>query len=375
MTLRRLAFAIGLLALALLVGFPFAERRAVGRRLVEDATWAASSTFERPPHRPSQLDGSVSSCLDARLVGATLTFAPIELFRSDGGTAWFEQQRTNVAAIRECLPEPRVGAFDSFGFDCFPPGRADHSLTMAVATTWLRHELTGALDGGDRLEACLDSAALERDGPALDGLIGSMLGATSAAETVGPCLEVLTRATAEQRAHAKTSLERIKGGQLPFSTVLRLERAAVTVSVLGNVLAAPDIARLPASARACVGTGEFTREHRFENWLLLPTHWRKLTDLERLSVADPLLDAPAVKTALENSLLEDWLHEPPSEHPRLARRYASVSRKTDALLALIQALDGGTPPTFPWMRLSVTETHVHLEVQLNDLWKTFDVDR
>lgn len=195
MTLRRLAIAIGLLALALLVVLPWAERRAVGKRIVEDATWAASSTFERPSHRPSQLDGSVSSCLDARLAGATLTFAPIELFRSDAGTdagtAWFEQQRTNVAAIRECLREPRVGPFDSFGSHCLPADRVEHSKAMLVAWSWLRLEVVGLIDGGSPLEACLDAAALERDGPALDGFTGAMVGAATAAESIGGCVEAL----------------------------------------------------------------------------------------------------------------------------------------------------------------------------------------
>lgn len=204
-----------------------------------------------------------------------------------------------------------------------------------------------------------------------------MLGARSAAETMGYCANVFTHASPQARAQAATWLHVIEDGQLPFSTVLRLERTTVTVNLLGAALDAAEVARLPASARACVDTGRPARgpKERIESWLLLPTYWQKTTDLERISVTDPLLESPAVRTALESSPLEDWLHEPPSDYPHFARRYANVSRKTDALLALLQALDGRTPPTFPWMKLSVTDAHVHLEVLLDEGWKTFDVDR
>ena len=199
----------------------------------------------------------------------------------------------------------------------------------------------------------------------------------SAAATLGSCLEFLTHATADQRASAVTSLELIRQGQIPFSTVLRLERAVLGVGVTGGDLQGADLARLPPAANACAGTLQLERgpKARLSNGLLMPTWCRKLVDLERISVTDPLLESPAVRAALENSPLEDWLQEPPSEYPRFARRYANVSRKTDALLALLQALDGRTPPTYPWMKLSVTDAHVHLEVLLDEGWKTFDVDR
>lgn len=387
MTVRRLAVMVALVAVSLLLVLPWAERRAIRNKIIEDARWASTQTFERPVHQPGHPDGSVIACLDARFTHLPgLTRPPTGFTISisdggalpDGGASWIELQRANVALIRECLREPRVGNFDSFGFDCGPPGRVERSLALHVTSAWLQAELAGFVDGGVPLEACLDATALERDGVALDGLVGGLLGGMSATQSIGGCVEALVRASAEERARAISALEIIRRGQAPFSTVLKLERATSGVSIYGSTLAQSDVTSLPESARRCVASlqGNPDTTQRIETWLMLPELWHKAAALEQVSVTDPLLETSLARSTLESGFLVSLLV--PSgwnDWPRFARRYGSISRKTDALLAVGEGLRGHAPAAMPWMRLVLTDSSVKIEIELDGSWKTFDVDR
>ncbi|MDX2015670.1 MAG: hypothetical protein SFW67_36085 [Myxococcaceae bacterium] len=379
---------VAVVAALLLLVTPWATRRRLRDDIVEEALAAAAMTFERPVHRGDAGAESVTACLEASLGrrDGGIEVPPVrsapalsEEWMLDGGAAWLERVREDVAVVRSCLGAPRVGAFQTFGYDCGPAATLDTSRVLQSAMLWLRAEAMGHVPAARPLEACLDVTALERDGPALEGLIGAMLSASSAHATLEPCAGALTRAPHEERSAARAVLERIEPRLVPFSTVLRLERATMSVSIVGGLLGLADDHRLPSTARACVGSLDLVTEPsmRFWVWATAPNAWSRLRQLEALAETDPRLESPAAQLIMHDvSFIESLVPDPlPSDWTRFARRADNTPRKTRALLTLLDALEGRptTPP--PWLKVSVSPTNVHLEVEFDDGWKTVDLER
>jgi hypothetical protein len=104
-----------------------------------------------------------------------------------------------------------------------------------------------------------------------------------------------------------------------------------------------------------------------------------LGPLEELSRLDPRLESPAAVAATstqwwwaERFFFDDVNH---AGWARSARRYDTLSRKTATLLAVIAALEEKPVSTPAWMKLGVTPTTLHLEVELDEGWMTVDVER
>jgi hypothetical protein len=380
--LTRAFLFLGLVALALLLAAPWAERRRLSAQVVDEVVAVSNLTFDRPSHRSgASSQTSVAECLSRSLMDAGLARPPTGFAQShtdggalgDGGAAWLSQQAASVALVRRCLEAPRVGEFDEFGVGCGP---LDRSLVLHVTTSWLRAEALGLVDGGSPFEACLDATALERDGPALGGLIGAMFAGQSARQTTGPCLRALAALNPSQRRTAAESLERIARSHVSFSTVLRLERAISSVAITGSVLAPSDVDRLPASARACRGTlGPTAVTEKMTTWALLPAYWHRMVSLIRIAETDALLESAKARRAMEERQLVETVVGTgyDSDWSRFARRAANVPRKTTALLALLEVLEGRPLVESPWLKGSVSDGGVHLEVEFDDGWSQYDV--
>jgi hypothetical protein len=128
------------------------------------------------------------------------------------------------------------------------------------------------------------------------------------------------------------------------------------------------------AARACAGVrdpGPSVRQY-LEVWLVVPSLWHRLRRLEEVSRVDPRLESPAAKAILNERFL---FHDSVIERGHLVRALDTLARKTATLLAVIAALEGQPVPTPPWMKLGLTATDLHLEVELDEGWMTIDVER
>jgi hypothetical protein len=368
----------------LLVARPWVEQRRVSRQLVDDVVAVSALSFERPSHRGvSGSEASVIECLKGSLPGAGFARAPLGFMSAlrdggapvDGGHAWLEQHASHAAVVRRCLEAPRVGNFEEFG--CLGGPSFDVKANLPASMAWLHGGAVGAVDGGAPLEACLDAAALERDAPALGGLVGAMLSGLSARSTTEPCLRALSRASPEARRAAAEVFSRVAEGQTTFSSILRLERATATVSIFGGALAPTDVARLPMTARACVGSlSGADASDRLKMWLLLPSYGQKMASFIELSKTDPLLESAAVRGVLaDQSLMEKLVGDQDSisNWPGFARRFANVERKLAALRTLVEVLDGRetTPP--PWLKVSRAEGSLRIAVEFDDGWAEYEL--
>jgi hypothetical protein len=388
--LRRGVVLVGVVGGALLLASPWATRRALREAIVEEVVVLSSNDFSRPAHRGEGGSGTVIECLDAVFAGVDAgvqrpalplarPFTPAVL---DGGRAWLEQTRGEVTLARRCLEAPAVGPFDAFGERCGATAHLSRSRVLLGVLVWLRAEASSLVPDAAPLDACLDVTALERDAPAVDGFVGAAFAGTSARLTIEPCVRALTFASPAERERARRSLERITSGLVPFSSVLRLERGIIGVSGIGGVLHVDASPRLPESARACVGSSGLSvdAKTRLGLWLMAPTAWDRLRRLEELSRLDPRLESPAAVAATstqwwwaERFFFDDDVN--PAGWARSARRYDTLSRKTATLLAVIAALEEKPVSTPAWMKLGVTPTTLHLEVELDEGWMTVDVER
>jgi hypothetical protein len=364
----------------LLLAHPWLERRRVSRQLVDDVVAVSALPFERPSHRgrPGP-EASVIECLKGSLPDGGFPRAPLGFTNAlqdggatvDGGSTWLEQHASQAGVVRRCLEAPRVGNFEEFGCLAGPS-----FATLPGSMAWLHGGAVGAVDGGAALEACLDAAALERDAPMLGGLLGAMLSGLSARSTTEPCLRALSRASPEARRAAAEVLSRLAEGQATFSNVLRLERSTATVSIFGGALAASDVARLPMTARACVGSlSGADASDRLKMWLLLPSYGQKMAYLIERSKTDPLLESAAVRGVLaDQSPMERLVGDDAiPTWPGFARRFANIERKLAALRTLVEVLDGRevTPP--PWLKVSRAEGSLRIAVEFDDGWADYEL--
>jgi hypothetical protein len=374
----------GLGAVALLIANVWARQRAMREAIIDAAVAVSSNDFARPAHRGDGGSGTVTACLDAVFAavdgGVPKPALPLgDAIASrllDGGSAWLERTRVEVTLARRCLEAPAVGPFDAFGTDgaCGATAHLSRSRVLREMLVWLRAEASSLVPDAAPLDACLDVTALERDTPVYGGTGMVASAGVSARLTVDPCVRALVRATPAERERALQSLEGIRSGVLPLSTVLRLDGASVGVSFMGNVLRLSTSPRLPEAARACAGVwdpGPSVRQY-LEVWLVVPSLWHRLRRLEEVSRVDPRLESSAAKAILNERFL---FHDMVIERGRLARALDTLARKTATLLAVIAALEGQPVPTPPWMKLGLTPTDLHLEVELDEGWMTIDVER
>lgn len=374
--LRRGFVVVALVGLGLLLAGPWATRRRVSLEVADELVATSRLVFERPPVRaPVNDDRSVVECLERALPAASLARPPAGLSGAfgdggawpDGSATWVEAQRKNVEQLRACLGAPAVGPFD---FDCDVGAPLPRGLLLQVGLTWLRGEVSGAFDGGAPLSACLDVTALERDAPALHGLVGAMQAAASARSTLEPCARALAQASASDRRLASETFARLRATSLPIASVMRLERGITGVSAFGGALRRVDLERLPLRARGCAG-----RQDVGSRWLLLPSVWERLRALERVAEGDPLLASPEAEQLLsEPGFLEALANDPfMIPWPRFARRYTAVALKLDALLALDEGLAGAAPRGTPALKVTPHDGGLTLEVGFEEGWTQVDV--
>lgn len=381
---RRLTRAVVVALVVLPVLVLWARRWAAGEQLVAEANALAAEQFVRPSHRPGSIDGGVAECLERvvpRNGGPSSPLDPIDTneliialaaqrpMMADHQT-WAEAQRDIANGFRECLGAGFVGQTSVFG----PLASVDDSMSarsLNVAMNSLRLEALGVIDGGSPLTACLDLAAIERDAPRLDGLIGAMFASQSALATFKPCAAALVHASADDRSRARDTHTVIQAGLLPFADVLRIERVVLSTMHFADVLSASQRSRLPSSgAPRLLETGEWLK--RWASWR---PYWDTMKALEAVerSGGDSVVFADV--EARGDAILGLFADEEPRAMSRYKRRYEAVARRHGAMLLLLRALDGEqvTPP--PWMTLEVMPKRVVMTVTLERDPVTVDIMR
>lgn len=383
LNLQRGVVLIGVVGSVLLLAAPWATRRALRAEMLDEVQATKALTFERPAHLAGRASPSVVGCLETAFgADAGLERPPFSLsvLMRDGGSidghgaVWLEAHRDGVSVIRRCLDAPRAGSVNLFP-DCVARRSLDRLLLFRAGAVWLEAEARQHVDGGAPVEACLDEAALLRDGPVFGGLIGALLSAASASSSLEPCARALAAASPTERSRARASLEQVVAGLVPMSTVVRVERAATAIG-LGNVMGLGDGDGLPLDERACVGG--FVQDDlavKAAVWWSAPHAWRRLEQLEALSRSDPLLATPAAREVVED---QTWSEQGLGLHglldwPKYARRYSNVARTTQALLAVVDVLEGRPHLKAPWLDVAKTDLGVQLMVELDDGWRSFDL--
>ncbi len=314
-------------------------------------------------------DGGASPPLDRidpnELIIALAAQRPL----SAGHQTWAEAQRDIANGFRECLKADFVAQTSRFG----PLASIDDSMSarsLNVAMNSLRLEVLGVIDGGAPLTACLDLAAIERDAPRLDGLIGAMFASQSALATFKPCAAALVRAAPDDRRRARDTLAVIQAGLLPFADVLRIERVVLSMMHFGDVLSATQRSRLP-SVRA---PSSFEAAELLKRWASWRPYWDTMKALEAVERSGDSVAFSSVEDR-GDAILALFADEEPRAMTRYKRRYESVARKHEAVLLLFRSLDGEQVVLPPWMTLEVTPQRVLMTVVLERDPVTVDITR
>lgn len=381
---RRLTWAVVVALVVLPVLVLWARRWAAGEQLVADANALALDPFVRPSHRPGSIDGGMAECLERVVPRDGGVSPPLDRIDpndliialaaqrplSAGHQTWAEAQRDIANGFRECLKADFVAQTSRFG----PLASLDDSMSarsLNVAMNSLRLEALGVIDGGSPLTACLDLAAIERDAPRLDGLIGAMFASQSALATFKPCAAALAHASADDRSRARDALTVIQAGVPPFADVLRIERVVLSMMQFRDVLTAAQRSRLSSS----VAPSSLEAAELLKRWASWRPYWDTMKALEAVERSGGDSGAFSDVEDRGDAILGLFADEEPRAMTRYKRRYESVARKHEAVLLLLRALDGEQVALPPWMTLEVTPQRVLMTVVLERDPVTVDIAR